>query len=501
MAYYAKIITALYCELAIKATFERKIKMKRAAVYIRVSTLEQAQEGYSIGAQKERLIAFCKAHDWLISDFYVDGGYSGANLDRPGMQKLISDVKSFDLVLVYKLDRLSRSQRDTLYLIEEVFLPAGVDFVSMSESFDTSTPFGRAMIGILSVFAQLEREQIKERTKMGKLARAKEGLHHGGKNFPIGYDYVDGRLAVNEYEAVQVKKIFDWYLEGMSPEQIAERLRAEGYTNRYGSWSENSGKFTVTRILGHEVYLGTLKYYNLIVENAHEPIIDRAVFDKVTDMRKKRREIYGNSAYRAKYLLTGLLFCARCGARYAIRDTKYYICYSRSKSTKHMMKAESCDNKNWRVDILDDFVEYEVRRLLFDAQYLKSLKKENETETPKKPSDEAKVIREKVAALEKQINRNMDLYQNETIPADVVSERIDKLYREKVALIERLSALELPTLKKNFNDDSLSGLLADFAAVWDGAEFEDKKRIVAALINRITLDGEDVKIEWSIFEN
>ena len=91
--------------------------MKRAALYIRVSTTEQAQEGYSIGAQKERLLAYCKAHDWLVADVYVDGGYSGSNLKRPGIQKLISETKLFDVVLVYKLDRLSRSQRDTLFLI------------------------------------------------------------------------------------------------------------------------------------------------------------------------------------------------------------------------------------------------------------------------------------------------------------------------------------------------------------------------------------------------
>ncbi|GHU36234.1 hypothetical protein FACS1894105_06240 [Clostridia bacterium] len=88
--------------------------MKKAGLYIRVSTLEQAQEGFSVGEQKERLIAFCKAHDWLIADIYVDGGYTGANLDRPGMQKMIDEIKKLDLVLVYKLDRISRSQRDML---------------------------------------------------------------------------------------------------------------------------------------------------------------------------------------------------------------------------------------------------------------------------------------------------------------------------------------------------------------------------------------------------
>lgn len=94
--------------------------MRRAALYIRVSTLEQAQEGYSVGEQRERLIAYCKAQDWLIADIYVDGGYTGSNLNRPGIQKLMSETEKFDVVLVYKLDRLSRSQRDTLYLIEEI---------------------------------------------------------------------------------------------------------------------------------------------------------------------------------------------------------------------------------------------------------------------------------------------------------------------------------------------------------------------------------------------
>lgn len=132
--------------------------MKKVGIYIRVSTQEQANEGYSIQAQKERLISYCKAKDWHIVDIYTDGGYSGSNLDRPGIQKLIADIEKIDMVLVYKLDRLSRSQKDTLYLIEDIFLKNNVDFVSMNESFDTSTPFGRAMIGILSVFAQLERE-------------------------------------------------------------------------------------------------------------------------------------------------------------------------------------------------------------------------------------------------------------------------------------------------------------------------------------------------------
>ena len=153
---------------------------------------------------------------WEIVETFVDPGFSGGDTDRPGLKAMIKTVETSDIdkVVVYKLDRLSRSQKDTLFLIEDVFLKNNTDFVSMNENFDTSTPFGRAMIGILAVFAQLEREQIKERMSMGKEARAKEGKWHGGATEPIGYDYdpVTELLNVNEYEAMQVKELFELFL-------------------------------------------------------------------------------------------------------------------------------------------------------------------------------------------------------------------------------------------------------------------------------------------------
>ena len=127
----------------------------RVAIYCRVST-EQQVDNYSIDFQKERTKAFCASKGWEKVTEYIDGGFSGSNTQRPALQKLIEDInqKKVDVVIVYRLDRLSRSQRDTLYLIEELFLPNNVEFISLNETIDTSTPFGRAMIGILSVFAQ-----------------------------------------------------------------------------------------------------------------------------------------------------------------------------------------------------------------------------------------------------------------------------------------------------------------------------------------------------------
>src|SRR5699024_10165145 len=167
----------------------------RVALYVRVSTKEQL-EGYSIDEQLDKLKAYTKAKDYTIIDTFIDGGHSGATIERPAIKDMINNIKKYEAILVHRLNRLSRSQKDTLYLIEDVFMVNNVEFISLTESLDTSTPFGRAMIGILSAFAQLDREQIKEQLTIGRVARAKDGYYHGGdpNKAPTGYNYVKGEL-------------------------------------------------------------------------------------------------------------------------------------------------------------------------------------------------------------------------------------------------------------------------------------------------------------------
>lgn len=465
--------------------------MNRAALYIRVSTLEQAQEGYSVGEQKERLIAYCKAKDWLIADIYVDGGYTGSNLNRPGIQKLISETNKFDLVLVYKLDRLSRSQRDTLYLIEEVFRPKGVDFISMQESFDTSTPFGKAMIGLLAVFAQLEREQIKERTWMGRVARAKMGLHHGGGNIPIGYEYEDGKLIVNPYEAEQVRKIYEWYLAGASLKGITDRLQDEGYTNKYSSYNSWS---SVRNILGNETYTGTLHFGDIVVEDAHEAIISKEQFNAAQILRGKRQEQYGSTAFQSKHLLTGLLFCGHCGGRYYLRNTgkySYYACYSRTKQIKSMVKDPNCKNKIWKAQDLEPIIDAQIRELLSSPQMAAEVATNKAKPVPTTKNTD---IERRIHDIDKQISKLMELYQQDDIPPELLGDKINKLYNERTALQSSLEPVVEPTAMPF---DLVEELLSDAAQVWDFADEAQKKRIMQSLISRIVLTGDDVKIEWA----
>ncbi len=465
--------------------------MKRAALYIRVSTLEQAQEGYSVGEQKERLIAYCKAKDWLIADIYVDGGYTGSNLKRPGIQKLMAETDKFEMVLVYKLDRLSRSQRDTLYLIEEVFRPNDVDFISMQESFDTSTPFGKAMIGLLAVFAQLEREQIKERTWMGRVARAKTGLYHGGGHIPIGYEYSDGKLVINPYEAEQVKKIYEWYLSGSSLKAITDRLQDEGYTNKYSSYNSWS---SVRNILGNETYTGRLHFGDIVVENAHEAIISDEQYKAAQVLRGKKQELYG-PAFQSKHMLTGLMFCGKCGGRYYLRNSgkyTYYACYSRTKQMKNMIKDPNCMNKIWKAPKLDAIVDSKIRELLQSPKMAAELAASRPKKTPSVSSNAN--IEKRIRDIDKQISKLMELYQMDDIPAELLGGKINKLYGERTALQETLLPDEEPTA---IPFDLVKELIADAAQIWDYADESQKRRILQSLISKIVITEDDVEIEWA----
>ena len=457
--------------------------MSKVAIYIRVSTNEQAEEGYSIQAQKERLINYCKAKEWTIYDFYIDGGHTGSNINRPALERLLGDLEHIDIVLVYKLDRLSRSQKDTLYLIEDKFLANKVDFVSMTENFDTTAPLGRAMIGILSVFAQLERENIKERTMLGRTERAKEGLWVGAGRPPIGYGYIDGSLIVDEYEAMQVRKIFELYIKGWGEESIRRYLMKKGYTMKYGSWGDSS-THTIYRIIQNRVYAGEVSFDKEYFPGKHEPIVDGKVFATANKLYEKRK----GQKRTPKYFLSDTLYCKQCGERYII-DTKngkaYYIC----KNRKHAWKQDfKCENKIWRTDILEPIVKERIKEMVKNKDEL--IKEKYKKLSQVRENKNSIVIENRILDIDKQIDKLMDLYQLDKLPMEVVSTRIDKLYKEKQDLQNKTVEV-----KYNVEPDleEILELLTDFDKVWDELSVQEKKDICRSLFGKIYIDGENIQ--------
>lgn len=245
---------------------------KKACVYTRVSTDEQVN-GYSLEEQERMCKAGIESKGWQYVGTYSDPGISGRTMKRPGLQAMIKDIrdKKIEAVFIYKLDRLSRKQRDTMEIIEDIFVKNKVDLVSLFETLDTTSPWGRAMIGILSSFNQMESENIQMRTMMGRKAKVEKGGYAGGKP-PIGYRVSDGELVVVPEEAEIVRLVFKLRKNGATLVGIADELNKRGYVTKSGNKFLHSAVQTILN--NEQTYRGIYRYgEGTDVENHHEPIL------------------------------------------------------------------------------------------------------------------------------------------------------------------------------------------------------------------------------------
>lgn len=454
--------------------------------YARVSTDNQL-ENYSIEEQTARLEAYCTAKGWTLTHTYIDGGYSGGNTDRPALQQMLQAIRKggINAVVVYKLDRLSRSQKDTLTLIEDELLANNCDFVSINENFDTSTPFGRAMIGILSVFAQLEKDQITERFTMGRIGRGKAGYFHGGGNAPTGYDYQDGLLVVNEYEAMQVREIFGAFLGGKSINAIYRDM-----DNRYVTkWSAAK----VRNVLKNSLYIGNVHFRGQEYKGIHQPIIDDDTFSNAqrilnSSSREAAKTTAQKNPFRANFLLSGLVYCKRCGARYSANHG-CYRCYSRSKSSKKFIIDPNCKNENWDITDLDKIIIEQANLLASRPDMLEHAIEE---------ADKGKVvhidkerIRRRIAEIDGQIGKLIELYQVGSIPMDVITGRVNGLTAERDSLQDQLSTPDDIPAK-----DIFIAALEDYKRGFTSGDTDKRRMLLSGLIERIIIDGQSVDIHW-----
>ena len=293
----------------------------RCAVYTRKSTEEGLDQEYtSIDAQRDAgaaCIASRRADGWIpVADDYDDGGFSGGTLERPALQQLIADIEAglIDIVVAYKIDRLSRSLFDFAELVK-VFDRHGVTFVSVTQQFNTTDAMGRMLLNILLTFAQFERELTAERIRDKFVASKKKGLWMHGIP-PLGYDVVDRRLAINEAEAEQVRTIFRRFVALGSILKVVQEIRAHGWCNK--TWTTKAGrtlagqlhdKSSVHKILHCRTYLGEMKHRDQYFENTHAPIIERALWDEAHALLQVNGRVRAGASRRGKveFLLKGLL--------------------------------------------------------------------------------------------------------------------------------------------------------------------------------------------------
>ena len=476
----------------------------KVAIYVRVSTTNQAEEGYSIEEQIDKLESYCKIKDWTVYKVYTDGGFSGSNTKRPALERLIKDAdkKKFDTVLVYKLDRLSRSQKDTLFLIEDVFIKNGIEFLSLQENFDTSTPFGKAMIGLLSVFAQLEREQIKERMQLGKLGRAKAGKSMMWAITSYGYDYhkETGTMTINPVQSLAIKFIFESYLSGRSITKLRDDLNEKFPKEK--PWNYRA----VRVILDNPVYCGYNQFMGEIYKGNHEPIISKETYDKTQEELKIRQrtalENFNPRPFQAKYMLSGIAQCGYCGAPLKIilgvkrKDGsrfKKYECHQRHPRTLRGVTTyndnKKCNSGFYYKDELEAYVLKEISKLQDDAGYLDKIFSGDNAETIDRES-----YKRQIEELSKKLSRLNDLYIDDRIT-------LEELQSKSAEFISMRATLETelendPALRKNKRKADMRKLLN--AEKVFSMDYESQKVLVRGLINKVKVTAEDIVIKWKI---
>lgn len=479
-------------------------EINKVALYVRVSTTSQLEEGYSIEEQKAKLESYCDIKDWHIYKVYTDGGFSGSTTERPALEQLIKDAQSklFDTVLVYKLDRLSRSQKDTLYLIEDIFLKNNIEFVSLLENFDTSTPFGRAVIGLLSVFAQLEREQIKERMQLGKLGRAKAGksMMWAKTSYGYNYDKETGSMTVNEYEALAVKEIYSSYLAGMSITKLRDKINEE--YPKQPAWSYR----TIRGILANPVYCGLNQYKGQTFQGTHKPIISLVDFEQtqrgLAKRQQKAKELSNPRPFQAKYMLSGLAQCGYCHAPLkvilgAVRKDgsrfKRYECYQRhprkTRGVTVYNDNKKCDSGYYDMELLEHYVLTRIAQLQNDPDKIKELFSDDTS-----PEIDKQAIQKQIDSLTLKLSKLNDLYLDDRITLDELRAKSADFIKQRTALEE---VIKKATSDKQVGKRKKIEKLLDASSVLE-MPYDNQKVIVRELIDKVQVTSDKVVIRWKI---
>ena len=490
-------------------------KTIRCAIYTRKSTDENLQLDFnSLDAQRESAEAYItsqKHAGWVcLGEHYDDGGYTGGNIDRPAFQRMMDDVEAgkVDCILVYKIDRLSRSLMDFARIME-VLERHNISLVSVTQQFNTTTSMGRLTLNILLSFAQFEREIISERTRDKIAAARRRGKWTGGPPV-LGYDRVRDargpRLEVNEDEARRVRAIFERYLETGSLLATARWLNKRGWTNKqfetFGgkvrggrAFDKSSAQYLLTNIL----YIGKIAYKGQVYDGEHEAVVSEDVFGQVQAQLRMNRN--GTSRHaRNKYgaLLKGLVRCKHCGCamghHFATRGKKRYRYYVCMKAQKQGWDA--CPSPSLPAPELERFVIEQIRGMGKDAAVLDEIV----------GGAQAKA-KERIEALGRELGAaraeaaKLNARVAEVAPRAAVDSRAtDELagLQDGMRLAEQqitdINEQIIKARQRMLDGDELAGAVEAFDPLWETLKPGEQTRLIRLLVERVEYDGTDETI-------
>ncbi|REB77460.1 resolvase [Cutibacterium acnes] len=489
--------------------------MLTGVIYARVSTEEQASEGYSIEAQKQLLRDYAKHRNIQIIDEYIDEGRSGKSIEgRPQMLRLLRDAKDtkFDAVITYKLDRLARKTRDSLEIIETLERH-NVQLMSYSESIDTSTPGGKMFYTVLSSISEMERSTIIDRVKMGMNQRAKQGKWNGGIVF--GYNVIDKELVVNEEEAAVVQDIFNLADKGYGFKKIAYDLNKRGIKTKK---NKEFSTISVKTILNNPMYIGKIRFNQhenwserrrqgknpdpVLVDGTHTPIIEASQWNQVQEKLQKRSRRPAQSA--KPYFLGRLLRCPSCGygmvaAKSKGENGKVYRMY---QCGQYKNKGRTvCQAHSINADKAEKYVLDELNRVVTLPYFIERLVEKMNEER----SDAERPLQEELNRLvsskqktEKQLDNLVSLLMDDPELRDIYKKKMKEQKDFLLNIEERIEHVKKQLLnvsKDPVDADALKQLLKNLDSILERADAAEKKELLALFVKDIQITKERVSFK------
>ncbi|MDP4087126.1 MAG: recombinase family protein [Bacillota bacterium] len=457
-------------------------------IYVRVSTEEQAKEGFSISAQREKLKAFCSIQEWNDYKFYVDEGISAKDTNRPQLQLMLDHIKQgmINTVLVYRLDRLTRSVLD-LYKLLEIFEKHDCHFKSATETYDTSSAMGRMFITLVAAMAQWERENLGERVRMGQIEKARQGKYSA--KAPFGFDKnSEDVLIVNEDEKTVILDMIDKIKEGYSIRQLANYMDDSGIPPIRGyQWHMTS----ILSILKNPALYGAIKWRDEIIENPDQgKIISKKEYDHLLLLlkerqNKKKRKVNSFFIYQMK------LICPTCG-NHLTSERRTYTRKDGHISEHNSYRCQACAlNKRKAISV----GEYKL-----EAAFIKYMKNLIELVPDIKEEQEEDKEKNNLLRLIERIKKQREKYQkawaNDNMTDDEFEARMDETKRGLSELEQKLGRIQ-PIEQPQFDYEQIKELLNTFNLNWSNLEPQEKRQYLNMFIKEIyfTKDGLNVEVE------
>ena len=502
-------------------------KIEQVAIYCRVSTIEQAEEGYSIDEQERLLRDWCNRMNYSVYKVYSDRGISGKDIkNRLALKELLKDAeeRKFQMVISWKINRISRKLSDVLKIVD-ILEQNNIAFNSYSEQFDNSTPAGKMQFQMMALIGEFERGTIAQNVKMGMCAKAKSGEWCGGR--VLGYDLVSidsqqgtkrrkNRLTINEKEAEAVRFIFNEYVNGKGYKAITNQLNKLCYKTKKGN---DFSVGSIREILTNPVYIGKVRYNvrqnwsekrrrninanPIITDGIHEPIIDEVLWDKVQAIMESKKG-KPSRIYDGEYPLTGILRCPKCGAGMVISRTTnkladgtkkriaYYCCGAwKNKGTS------VCNSNTIRVDKANEYVFSKLSELLSNEKMVKSIVKNVNKERYNKlnpAKKELERIDRELEKIDKKKRKLFEGYEEDLISNKEFKERKEEL--NKMAQIlqgqkEPLLVTLLDDVSEEVPYEFIKSILENFSKVLtESTSREKQKKLLHMIISEITISEE-----------